>query len=165
MLELEVVGSIGFQRMQEIEFNEAFELARHHHALAQKNKGTSDYQEAVRWYRLYLTSFPTAPEAAQTNFLLAELLEAAAREQIIAGVLQLPGGTRFSVLAPIIRAQKGEHRDLFADAGAGGGVAAGDRVAALAPGAGEPDDVGERRGGARVGRRHGASRGATHHED
>ena len=33
-------------------------------------------------------------------------ITAQTREQIIAGVLQLPGGTRFSVLAPIIRAQK-----------------------------------------------------------
>ncbi len=50
------------------------ELARHHHAAAQKSKRTEDYQEAVRWYRSYLTSFPNDPQAAQNNFLLAELL-------------------------------------------------------------------------------------------
>ena len=30
--------------------------------------------EAVRWYRIYLRSFPADPQAAQNNFLLAELL-------------------------------------------------------------------------------------------
>jgi len=50
------------------------ELARHHHAAAQKSKASSDYQEAVRWYRAYLASFPSDPAAAQNNFLLAELL-------------------------------------------------------------------------------------------
>lgn len=49
-------------------------LARHYHAGAQKTKTSADYQEAVRWYRLYLTSFPDDPQAAQNNFLLAELL-------------------------------------------------------------------------------------------
>jgi len=50
------------------------ELARYYHASAQKSKKTEDYQEAVRWYRAYLTSFPDDPQAAQNNFLLAELL-------------------------------------------------------------------------------------------
>ena len=50
------------------------ELARHYHAGAQKTKKSEDYQEAVRWYRSYLTSFPQDPQAAQNNFLLAELL-------------------------------------------------------------------------------------------
>jgi len=50
------------------------ELARHYHAGAQKTRTSADYQEAVRWYRLYLTSFPDDPQAAQNNFLLAELL-------------------------------------------------------------------------------------------
>jgi len=50
------------------------ELARYYHANAQKTKKTEDYQEAVRWYRSYLTSFPRDPQAAQNNFLLAELL-------------------------------------------------------------------------------------------
>ncbi|HQR21365.1 MAG TPA: tetratricopeptide repeat protein [Burkholderiaceae bacterium] len=55
------------------------ELARTYHASAQKTKKTEDYQEAVRWYRLYLTSFPQDPQAAQNNFLLAELLYEDAR--------------------------------------------------------------------------------------
>jgi TolA-binding protein len=55
------------------------ELARYHHAGAQKTKKTEDYQEAVRWYRSYLTSFPQDPQAAQNNFLLAELLYEDAR--------------------------------------------------------------------------------------
>jgi TolA-binding protein len=50
------------------------ELARHHHASAQSSKSSSDYAEAVRWYRIYLRSFPADPQAAQNNFLLAELL-------------------------------------------------------------------------------------------
>ena len=34
------------------------ELARYHHAGAQKTKKTEDYQEAVRWYRSYLDLVP-----------------------------------------------------------------------------------------------------------
>src|SRR5688572_291528 len=37
------------------------------------------------------------------------------REQILARILQFEPGTRFSVLAPLIRGQKGEYRDLFED--------------------------------------------------
>jgi excinuclease ABC subunit A len=36
-------------------------------------------------------------------------------DQIIARVADLPEGTRYSVLAPLIRGQKGEYRDLFED--------------------------------------------------
>lgn len=50
------------------------ELARHYHASGQKNKSPSDLQEATRWYREFIVSFPTDPQAAQSNFLLAELL-------------------------------------------------------------------------------------------
>jgi excinuclease ABC subunit A len=42
-------------------------------------------------------------------------ITAQTREQIIARVMQLEDGTRFSVLAPLIRGQKGEYRDLFED--------------------------------------------------
>lgn len=55
------------------------ELARHYHASAQKSRTSADNQEAVRWYRAYITSFPQDPEAAQNNFLLAELLYEDAR--------------------------------------------------------------------------------------
>ena len=42
-------------------------------------------------------------------------IAAQTREQIIERILQLPPETKFAVLAPIIRGQKGEHRDLFVD--------------------------------------------------
>src|SRR5262245_22831386 len=42
-------------------------------------------------------------------------ITAQTREQIIARILLLPAGTRFLVLAPVIRGQKGEYKDLFAD--------------------------------------------------
>src|SRR5262245_38356930 len=42
-------------------------------------------------------------------------IAAQTREQIIERILQSPAETRFAVLAPIIRGQKGEHRDLFVD--------------------------------------------------
>ena len=42
-------------------------------------------------------------------------ITAQTREQIIARILQLPEGTRLAVLAPLIRGQKGEYRDLFVD--------------------------------------------------
>ena len=42
-------------------------------------------------------------------------ITAQSREQILARIGQLAEGTKFSVLAPLIRSQKGEYRDLFAD--------------------------------------------------
>ena len=42
-------------------------------------------------------------------------ITAQSREQIIERILQLPERTPFLVLAPLIRAQKGEYRDLFED--------------------------------------------------
>jgi excinuclease ABC subunit A len=42
-------------------------------------------------------------------------ITAQTREQIIEQIARLPAGTKFSVLAPLVRAQKGEHRDLFED--------------------------------------------------
>lgn len=50
------------------------ELARHYHSLAQKSKASADYQQAARWYRLFLTSFPGDAKTPQMNFLLAEML-------------------------------------------------------------------------------------------
>jgi len=50
------------------------ELARHYHAVAQKGRKSEDYREAVRWYRVYLDSFPSDPRAPDMRFLLAELL-------------------------------------------------------------------------------------------
>src|SRR6185369_5483151 len=42
-------------------------------------------------------------------------ITAQTREQIIARILLLPPGTRFLVLAPVVRGQKGEYKDLFED--------------------------------------------------
>ena len=42
-------------------------------------------------------------------------VEAQTREQIQARVMDLPDGTAFSILAPVVRGQKGEFKDLFAD--------------------------------------------------
>jgi excinuclease ABC subunit A len=42
-------------------------------------------------------------------------ISAQTREQMLARVLELPAGTRFMILAPKVRAQKGEYRDLFAE--------------------------------------------------
>lgn len=64
----------GWEKAQPLVKTHLSELARHYHASAQKSKSTTDYQEAVRWYRAYLTSFPSDPDAPQNNFLLAELL-------------------------------------------------------------------------------------------
>ncbi len=44
-----------------------------------------------------------------------EVISAQTREQIIARILELPPKTKFLVLAPVVRGQKGEYRDLFAD--------------------------------------------------
>ncbi len=41
---------------------------------AQRSKNVADYQEAAKWYRSYLTSFPDDPDSAVTNFLLADTL-------------------------------------------------------------------------------------------
>ncbi|MCH2181653.1 MAG: excinuclease ABC subunit UvrA [Mariniblastus sp.] len=40
-------------------------------------------------------------------------ISAQTRDQIIGSILLLPKGTHYAVLAPVVRAQKGEHRDLF----------------------------------------------------
>src|SRR3984957_10093712 len=50
------------------------DVAQYYHAQAQRSKNVADYQEAAKWYRSYLTSFPDDPESAVTNFLLADTL-------------------------------------------------------------------------------------------
>jgi TolA-binding protein len=50
------------------------DVAQYYHAEAQRTKNVADYQEAAKWYRSYLTSFPDDPDAAVTNFLLADTL-------------------------------------------------------------------------------------------
>jgi cellulose synthase operon protein C len=50
------------------------DVAQYYHAQAQRTKSLSDFQEAAKWYRSFITSFPDAPETAATNFLLADTL-------------------------------------------------------------------------------------------
>jgi len=42
-------------------------------------------------------------------------ITAQTREQILDRIVTLPSDTKFSLLAPLVRGQKGEHRDLFVD--------------------------------------------------
>jgi tetratricopeptide (TPR) repeat protein len=64
----------GWQQTQALVKTHLTELARHHHAAAQRKHESADVQEAVRWYRATLEAFPDDGEAAQSRFLLAELL-------------------------------------------------------------------------------------------
>ncbi len=50
------------------------DVATYFHASAQKSKRVADYQEAARWYRDYLKSFPEDTDSAATVYLLAEAL-------------------------------------------------------------------------------------------
>jgi tetratricopeptide (TPR) repeat protein len=50
------------------------DVATYFHATAQKSGRGSDYEEAARWYRSYLKSFPGDADSAATNYLLAEAL-------------------------------------------------------------------------------------------
>jgi cellulose synthase operon protein C len=50
------------------------DVAQYYHAQAQRTKDVADYQEAAKWYRSYLRSFPDDPGSAVTNFLLADTL-------------------------------------------------------------------------------------------
>ncbi len=50
------------------------DVAVYFHATAQKSKKMEDYQEAARWYRDYLKSFPDDPDSSATNYSLAEVL-------------------------------------------------------------------------------------------
>ena len=72
--DLRRTNEAAWQNAQPLVKTHLAELAQHYHASAQKTKKPEDYQEAVRWYRAYLDSFPNDKDAAQTNFLLADLL-------------------------------------------------------------------------------------------
>jgi TolA-binding protein len=50
------------------------DVATYFHAAGQSAHKPEDYQEAARWYRDYLQSFPDDPDSAATNYLLAETL-------------------------------------------------------------------------------------------
>jgi TolA-binding protein len=50
------------------------DVAQYYHAQAQRTKSPADYQEAAKWYRSIITSFPEDPAIAATDFLLADTL-------------------------------------------------------------------------------------------
>lgn len=50
------------------------DLSQHFHAVAQKSKLPADYNTAAHWYGERLRYFPSDAEAAETNYLLAEVL-------------------------------------------------------------------------------------------
>ena len=50
------------------------DVATYFHATAQKSKKVEDFQEAAKWYRDYLKSFPDESDSSATNYLLAETL-------------------------------------------------------------------------------------------
>ena len=50
------------------------DVATWYHSTAQTSKKITDYEQAARWYRDYLQSFPDADDSAATNYLLAETL-------------------------------------------------------------------------------------------
>jgi TolA-binding protein len=64
----------GWEKAQPLVRTTLVELARHHHASAQKTKAKADAQEAIVWYRELIASFPADAEAPKSHFLLAELL-------------------------------------------------------------------------------------------
>lgn len=69
-----VNGELAYQRVSPYVKTHVEELARHYHSVAQKSKKSEEYQEAARWYRVYVDSFPGDPRAPAMNFLLAESL-------------------------------------------------------------------------------------------
>ncbi|MGH8249327.1 MAG: tetratricopeptide repeat protein [Steroidobacteraceae bacterium] len=50
------------------------DVAQHQHAIAQASKNPTEYEQAARWYRDLLESFPDEPDSADTNYLLADVL-------------------------------------------------------------------------------------------
>ncbi|HTX06433.1 MAG TPA: tetratricopeptide repeat protein [Steroidobacteraceae bacterium] len=53
------------------------DVATYDHAMAQRTHDVREYAAAAHWYRQYLDSFPSAPDAAQLNHRLADALFAA----------------------------------------------------------------------------------------
>ena len=75
----------------------------------------ADYQEAARWYRDYLKSFPGDPDSAATNYLLAEALfeshqysEAAAEYEHTAYDYPKNDKSATAAYAALVAYQKGE---------------------------------------------------------
>lgn len=64
----------GWKRAQPLVQATLADLAQRYHASAQTTHRPADVAEAVKWYRAWLAEFSSDAQAAQTNFLLAELL-------------------------------------------------------------------------------------------
>ena len=91
------------------------DVATYFHASAQKSGRIADYQEAARWYRDYLKSFPGDADSAQTNYLLAEALyegheysEAAAEYEHTAYGYPRNDKSATAAYAALVAYQKGE---------------------------------------------------------
>ena len=91
------------------------DVATYFHASAQKSNRIADYQEAARWYRDYLKSFPGDADSAQTNYLLAEALyegheygEAAAQYEHTAYDYPRNDKSATAAYAALVCYQKGE---------------------------------------------------------
>jgi tetratricopeptide (TPR) repeat protein len=69
----------GWERAKPLLKTHIADLARHHHAQAQKSRAPAEVDEAVKWYRTALVSFPDDADAPAQNFLLGELLFESAR--------------------------------------------------------------------------------------
>jgi len=100
--------------VQELKIN-LKDVATYFHASAQKSKSLADYQEAARWYRDYLKSFPDDADSAQTNYLLAEALfeshsygEAAAEYERTAYGYPKNDKSATAAYAGLVAYQKGE---------------------------------------------------------
>ncbi len=52
-------------------------LAEHYHIKARESGNKSDYVQAANWYRKYLKNYPDEKDAAELNYLYAEILEEA----------------------------------------------------------------------------------------
>ncbi len=50
------------------------DVAAYYHATAQKSRRPADFSEAAHWYGVQLQSFPDDPDAARTNYLMADAL-------------------------------------------------------------------------------------------
>jgi cellulose synthase operon protein C len=91
------------------------DVATYFHANAQKTKSIADYQQAARWYRDYLKSFPDDADSAQTNYLLADALfeshqygEAAAEYEHTAYGYPKNDKSATAAYAGLVSYQKGE---------------------------------------------------------